>query len=107
MDSPAWAGRASTGLDERKDGRSQRWSLANNLPANAADLQKAVHGAGEWSSPSPASRLVCFHPVPVALSGFSASGRGNYAQAALIDRAIFMGRTRYRRQIDLLSHHIS
>jgi hypothetical protein len=29
----------------RKDGRSQRLSLANNLPANAADVVKAVHGA--------------------------------------------------------------
>ena len=28
----------------RKDGRSQRGSLANNLPANAADLVKADHG---------------------------------------------------------------
>jgi hypothetical protein len=28
----------------RKDGRSQRDSLANNLPANAADIVKAVHG---------------------------------------------------------------
>jgi hypothetical protein len=29
----------------RKDGHSQRDSLANNLPANAADMVKAVHGA--------------------------------------------------------------
>ena len=29
---------------ERKDGHSQRDSLANNLPANAADMVKAVHG---------------------------------------------------------------
>jgi hypothetical protein len=28
----------------RKDGHSQRESLANNLPANAADIVKAVHG---------------------------------------------------------------
>jgi hypothetical protein len=29
----------------RKDGRSQRMSLANNLLANAADMGVAVHGA--------------------------------------------------------------
>jgi hypothetical protein len=29
----------------RKDGRSQRVSLANNPPANAADRGLAVHGA--------------------------------------------------------------
>jgi hypothetical protein len=28
----------------RKDGRSQRDALANNLRANAADMVKAVHG---------------------------------------------------------------
>jgi len=28
----------------RKDGRSQRYALANNLRANAADMVKAVHG---------------------------------------------------------------
>jgi len=28
----------------RKDGRSQRGALANNLRANAADMVKAVHG---------------------------------------------------------------
>jgi hypothetical protein len=28
----------------RKDGRSQRCALANNLAANAADMVKAVHG---------------------------------------------------------------
>jgi hypothetical protein len=28
----------------RKDGRSQRMSLANNLPADAADRVVAVHG---------------------------------------------------------------
>jgi hypothetical protein len=28
----------------RKDGRSQRCALANNLRANAADMVKAVHG---------------------------------------------------------------
>jgi hypothetical protein len=32
-------------LDSRKDGRSQRWTLANNLAANAADRVKAVHKA--------------------------------------------------------------
>jgi hypothetical protein len=31
----------------RKDGRSQRGALANNLAANAADMVKAVHRAGE------------------------------------------------------------
>jgi hypothetical protein len=28
----------------RKDGHSQRDSLANNLPADAADMLEAVHG---------------------------------------------------------------
>jgi hypothetical protein len=51
-----------------------------------------------------------FPPGSRCLSGCNASGRGNYAQVALVglrSPAIFMGRTRYRRQIDLLSHHIS
>jgi hypothetical protein len=51
----------------RKDGHSQRDSLANNLPANAADMVKAVHGpqngharaqrqeAGSFSTCLPAS----------------------------------------------------
>jgi len=30
----------------RKDGRSQRCALANNLAANAADMVKAVHQGG-------------------------------------------------------------
>jgi len=30
-------------LDSRKDGRSQRWALANNLPADAGAGEKAVH----------------------------------------------------------------
>src|SRR5215475_14304599 len=41
---------------ERIDGRSQRRSLANNLPANAADVVKAVHGAAQWGSRLNASR---------------------------------------------------
>jgi hypothetical protein len=31
----------------RKDGRSQRGALANNLAADAADMGQAVHRAGE------------------------------------------------------------
>jgi hypothetical protein len=30
-------------LDSRKDGLSQRWTLANNRAANAADKVQAVH----------------------------------------------------------------
>jgi hypothetical protein len=30
-------------LDSRKDGLSQRWALANNLAANAADGVQASH----------------------------------------------------------------
>ena len=45
MTVPGPAGRASMSLSiRRKDGRSQRCALANNLPANAADCVKAVHG---------------------------------------------------------------
>src|SRR5579863_2423038 len=33
------------GLDGEKTAAASVWSLANNLPANAADLVKAVHGA--------------------------------------------------------------
>jgi hypothetical protein len=38
------AGRRPAISTVRKDGRSQRRSLANNLRANAADMVKAVHG---------------------------------------------------------------
>src|SRR5262249_14145224 len=41
---------------ERIDGRSQRRSLANNLPANAADVVKAVHRGAQWASRPNASR---------------------------------------------------
>ena len=47
-------------LDRRKDGRSQRFALANNLPANAASLVKAVHGRHNaqnlWMPSSPAAQ---------------------------------------------------
>ena len=45
---PRWPGVLSSSQG-RKDGRSQRWALANNLAANAADVVKAVHWAGECS----------------------------------------------------------
>ena len=35
-------------ISVRKDGRSQRRSLAKNIPANAANKLKAVHRGGEW-----------------------------------------------------------
>ncbi len=35
-------------ISVRKDGRSQRRSLAKNIPANAANNLKAVHRGGEW-----------------------------------------------------------
>src|SRR5215813_11829249 len=38
------AGRRPAISTTRKDGRSQRGALANNLRANAADMVKAVHG---------------------------------------------------------------
>jgi hypothetical protein len=37
-----WPGRPELS-NLRKDGRSQRCALANNLAANAADMVKAVH----------------------------------------------------------------
>jgi hypothetical protein len=41
----------------RKDGRSQRWALANNLAANAANMVKAVHfGANNAASAAATSR---------------------------------------------------
>ena len=41
------------GLDQEKRRPQPALSLANNLSANAADLVKAVHGAGQWSKPRP------------------------------------------------------
>jgi hypothetical protein len=54
-------------------------------------------------------RLVCFHPVPVAAAAVAPQAGEIVHMWPSPDclRAIFMGRTRYRRQIDLLSHHIS
>ena len=52
----------------RNDGRSQRGSLANNLPANAADMVKAVHGRGAWASAPSASRARPAPPGHVAHS---------------------------------------
>jgi hypothetical protein len=40
------AGRPKISGQEKKDGRSQRGWLANNLPANAADVVQAVHCGG-------------------------------------------------------------
>ena len=40
-----------------EDGRSQRGSLANNLPANAANRKKAVHGGAQWACAHVQSRV--------------------------------------------------
>src|ERR1700749_3107646 len=47
IDNPAYlAGRPIMGMI--KDGRSQRWSLADNLRADAANGKKAAHGGDKW-----------------------------------------------------------
>src|SRR5262245_34655465 len=56
MDASACAGRASD-REVRKDGRSQRWSLADNCPADAAGRNEAVHGPAQWASLPSSSRV--------------------------------------------------
>src|SRR5215510_10555963 len=75
---PRWPG-VQTSRVRRKDGRSQRGSLADNLPANAADMVKAVHGGGAWASAPSASRACPRRPVTWpnshVLKAFSAAAR--------------------------------
>src|SRR5262249_7468239 len=63
---PRWPG-VQTSRVRRKDGRSQRRSLADNLPANAADMVKAVHGGGAWASVPSASRAL---PAPAGNAAY-------------------------------------
>src|ERR1700682_6106435 len=63
MDTPRSADRASVCLGLRKDGRSQRLTLANNPAANAGNEEMAVHGGAQWSSRALPSRATLPRPA--------------------------------------------
>ena len=77
----------------RKDGRSQRGALANNLPANAVDMAKAVHGR----------TMVC-RVRAVKVLAKATENTGNNSIAGRVKRCLTILRTFSESASDLLWH---
>src|SRR5262245_36373423 len=67
---PRWPG-VRKSRARRKDSRSKLGALANNVPADAAEIVEAGHGGGAWASAPEASRAppAAMSPNPLRAEG--------------------------------------